>query len=434
MSPGRILEWIEAKKHGHAHPRQVIDAIVAGATDGSIPDYQLAAWLMAVWHHGLSAEEMLWMTEAMRDSGAVFAHEESLGPTADKHSTGGVGDKASLVVAPLAAELGLCVPMLSGRGLGHTGGTLDKLQAIPGYRVDLDAREFARVLEDVGCSIIGQTADITPADRRLYALRDVTGTVDCTGLIVSSILSKKLAAGPRALVIDLKCGSGAFMRDLPAARELARALIDTGRAAGLKLSAVVTDMDQPVGTTIGNAVEVAEAAACARGEGAADLQELCVELTVEMARLAGLGAVEQLRHRCVRALESGAALERLRRMIEAHGGPADFERALPAAPEQEPVMADRSGVVASIQTDEIGRALIDLGGGRLRHTDEIDPAAALRALVRRGDRVEAGQPLYAIEVADASRAERARARIARAIKIGDAEVPDSGVILERIGG
>jgi pyrimidine-nucleoside phosphorylase len=426
------LEWIESKKHGGAHTREVIEAIVDGATSGAIPDYQLAAWLMAVWHHGLSPEEMLWMTEAMRDSGTVFEHPAALGPTADKHSTGGVGDKASLVVAPLAAELGLCVPMLSGRGLGHTGGTLDKLQSIPGYRVDLDAAGFRKVLEDVGCSIMGQTADITPADRRLYALRDVTGTVDCQGLIVSSILSKKLAAGPRSLVIDLKCGSGAFMRDRESARELASALIGTGRAAGLSVAALVTDMDQPLGEAIGNAVEVVEALDCARGSGPEDLRELCVELVAVMAHLAGLGGPEQMRERCDEVLASGAVESRLRRMIVAHGGLEDFEAALPKAPEQAPATAARSGFVGAMATDEIGRALIDLGGGRLRHTDHIDPAAGLRACVRLGDRVEAGQPLFRIEVTDPDRAQRARERITRAVTIADEAPSSRSVLLERI--
>jgi pyrimidine-nucleoside phosphorylase len=332
----------------------------------------------------------------------------------------------------MAAELGLCVPMLSGRGLGHTGGTLDKLQSIPGYRVDLDAAEFTAVLEDVGCSIIGQTSDITPADRRLYALRDVTGTVDCEGLIVSSILSKKLAAGPQSLVIDLKCGSGAFMRDPDDARALARALIRTGRSAGLEVAAIVTDMNQPLGRAIGNAVEVSEALECACGGGPEDLRELSIELVAEMGRLAGVASGDEMRTRCVEALANGSVEQRLRRMVVAQGGAEDFENALPQAPEQAPATASRPGYVTRIQTDEIGRALIDLGGGRLEHTDSIDPAAGLHALVRLGAPVEEGQPLFRIEVGDADRASRARQRIERAVEIGE-EAPDTGpVILERL--
>jgi pyrimidine-nucleoside phosphorylase len=401
-------------------------------TDGSVPDYQLAAWLMAVWHRGLTPEEVLWMTTAMRDSGAVLQHDVELEPTADKHSTGGVGDKASLIVAPLAAELGMCVPMISGRGLGHTGGTLDKLQAIPGYRVDLSADEFNRVLRDIGCSIIGQTAEIAPADRRLYALRDVTGTVDCVGLIVSSILSKKLAAGPRNLVIDLKCGSGAFMPDRESARELARALNATGRAAGLNMSSLLTDMDQPLGSAIGHALEVREALECLGGGGPADLRELAVELVVEMGRLAGLGKAGDLRARCCRSLDDGSSAARFRRMVDAHSGSADFADALVIEDELAPVVADRDGTVVAIGTDELGRAVIELGGGRLEHTGVIDLAVGLESLVRLGDEVEEGQPLVRIHSSDSTRADRARTRIAAAIDLGaDGQTVDS-VVLERV--
>ncbi|RKZ10461.1 thymidine phosphorylase [bacterium] len=427
------LEWIEAKKRGREHSQRDLQAFVAAVTSGSLPDYQLAAWLMATWHAGLSASEILALTRAMRDSGTVLRHTDDLEPTADKHSTGGVGDKASLVIAPLAAGLGLRVPMISGRGLGHTGGTLDKLQSIEGYRVDLGAEEFTQILREVGCSIIGQTDDIAPADRRLYAMRDVTATVDCIGLIVSSILSKKLAAGPRNLVIDLKCGSGAFMADRAAARELARALIDTGSAAGLNISALLTDMDQPLGCAIGNATEVIEALQCLRGEGPADLRELCIELTAEMARLAGLGDSDALRARCAAGLDDGSAEQVFMRMAVAHGAVADFEARLRVAQEQAPAVADRDAVVHSMQVDEIGRAVIDLGGGRLRHEDSIDASAGLQCLVRIGDVVRAGQPLFTIHCDDVARADRARARISAAIVLA-ADAPAAGpVVLERLG-
>ena len=432
MSPGSPLEWIEVKKRGGAHSRDAIRSLVEAVTANSIPDYQLAAWLMAVWVQGLKADETLWMTEAMRDSGTVLVHPSGLEPTADKHSTGGVGDKASLVVAPLAAELGMRVPMLSGRGLGHTGGTLDKLQAIAGYRVDLGPPEFAKVLAEVGCSIIGQTDDIAPADRRLYALRDVTGTVDCIPLIVSSILSKKLAAGPANLVIDLKCGSGAFMPDAASGRALARALISTGRAAGLQISALLTDMDQPLGRAVGHSLEVLEAIECLQGAGPEDLRELSCELVAEMGRLAGLGDPAMLRERCRRHLDDGSAERRFRRMVEAHGGHDGFDQALAVAPELPPAVASRSGVVEWVKTDEVGRAVIDLGGGRRQHADEIDPTVGLRWLVRIGDSVEAGQPLAAIHSGDPARAELARRRIASAIRIGDEAPARSSVVLERI--
>jgi pyrimidine-nucleoside phosphorylase len=432
LSDQNPLEWIEAKKRGNSHPEPVIRRVIDAVTDGSVPDYQLSAWLMAVWHRGLTADEILWMTTAMRDSGAVLSHDADLEPTADKHSTGGVGDKASLIVAPLAAELGMCVPMISGRGLGHTGGTLDKLQAIQGYRVDLSAEEFAEVLRSTGCSIIGQTAEIAPADRRLYALRDVTGTVDCVGLIVSSILSKKLAAGPRNLVIDLKCGSGAFMPDRESARDLARALNATGRAAGLNMSSLLTDMDQPLGRAIGHALEVRESIECLGGRGPGDLRELSIELVTEMGRLAGLGEAETLRTRCSQSLDDGTALARFMRMVDAHSGVEDFADKLVIADELAPARASRDGFVGAIRTDELGRAVIELGGGRLEHTGDVDLAVGLECLVRPGDLVERGQPLVGIHGSDAGRGDRARARIIAAIDIGAEGEAIESVILERV--
>jgi pyrimidine-nucleoside phosphorylase len=426
------LDWIEVKKRGASHSREELRAIVDAIASEEAPDYQLAAWLMAVWFRGLDAEEMLWLTEAMRDSGSVLVHPDSIEPTADKHSTGGVGDKTSLVVAPLAAEIGLHVPMISGRGLGHTGGTLDKLQAIEGYRVDLPVAEFRQVLREVGCSIIGQTVELAPADRRLYALRDVTGTVDCVGLIVSSILSKKLAAGPRSLVIDLKCGSGAFMRDLGAAQALARSLIDTARAAGLNASALVTDMNQPLGEGIGHALEVREALDCLDGSGPPSLRELSIELAAEMGRLAGLGGLAELRGRCALSLDDGSASRRFDRMVEAQGGVSGFRDRLRIAPVAEPVRAPRRGFVRSIKTDEIGRAVVDLGGGRLTHADPIDLEVGLRALVRIGDAVEKGQPLFDVHCDDEPRCERARQRIQAAIEVSDEPVPANPLILERV--
>ena len=432
MSTQNPLEWIEAKKRGQSHPESVIRGIIAAVTEGSVPDYQLSAWLMAVWQRGLTPDEILWMTLAMRDSGETLHHAADLEPTADKHSTGGVGDKASLIVAPLAAELGMHVPMISGRGLGHTGGTLDKLQAIHGYQVDLTVTKFDAALRRAGCSIIGQTADIAPADRRLYALRDVTGTVDCIGLIVSSILSKKLAAGPRNLVIDLKCGSGAFMPDREGARELARALNATGRAAGLNMSCLLTDMDQPLGSAIGHALEVREALECLGGEGPADLRELCIELAAEMGRLAGLGEIQELRTRCGQRLDDGTAAARFRLMVEAHGGEADFADKLSIAAGHAPVLASRAGVIAAIRTDELGRAVIDLGGGRLEHTGKIDLSVGLRSLVRLGDPVSEGQPLVAIHGGDSTQADRARTRITAAIEIGVQGRATESVVLERV--
>ncbi len=428
----RAYDLIDRKKRGGRHSGEEIRFLVRGVTDGSIPDYQVAAWLMAVWHKGLTAEETTALTLAMRDSGEVLDLSSIPGPTADKHSTGGVGDKVSLALAPLAACLGLYVPMLSGRGLGHTGGTLDKLTAIEGYRVDLQPEDMIRIVREVGCSIIGQTDRIAPADRRLYALRDVTATVDCIPLIVSSILSKKFAAGPEHLVIDLKCGSGAFMRDLESARQLAKALIDTGRSAGKKMAALITDMDQPLGETVGHALEVQEILDCLDGGGPADLRELTLELTVEMAMLAGAGEREALRIRAERALDDGSARERFERMVRAHGG--DLSAGLEVAPEVEPVRALHDGWIRSIRTDEVGWAVVDLGGGRRTYDDPLDLGVGLRFQLSRGDAVQAGDPIVSIHARDEATAEVARQRLTAAIEIAGAPPEPRPLVLERHGG
>lgn len=423
-----VYDLIDTKKRGGRHTPEQIRDLVAAVTDGSIPDYQVSAWLMAVWFRGLDDDETTELTLAMRDSGDVIDLDRLPGPTADKHSTGGVGDKISLLLAPLAAELGLQVPMLSGRGLGHTGGTLDKLTSIPGYRIDLSAGEMLDVVERVGCSIVGQTERIAPADRRLYALRDVTATVDCVPLIVSSILSKKFAAGPRHLVIDLKCGSGAFMRTPEDARRLARMLVQVATRAGREASALITDMDQPLGEAVGHALEVEESLAGLAGGGPESTRELTVELTVEMAALAGLGSRDALRERARTALRDGSALRRFVAMVEAQGGRLDPEQpSLDVAPEQEPLCAERDGVVASFETEQVGWAVVDLGGGRRTHADDLDRGVGLRVVAHRGERVERGRPLVRIFARDEDTAAAARARLARAITV--AEHADEGLPL-----
>lgn len=426
-------ELIDAKKRGRTHSPADIAALVSAITDGSIPDYQLSAWLMAVWHRGLDGDETHALTIAMRDSGDCLDLSGIRGPTADKHSTGGVGDKISLLLAPLAAAVGLYVPMLSGRGLGHTGGTLDKLTAIEGYRVDLSPAEMLSVVEQVGCSIIGQTGRIAPADRRLYALRDVTATVDCIPLIVSSIMSKKLAAGPEHLVIDLKCGNGAFMRDLDQARDLAHALIDVGRREGRKMSALITDMGQPLGEAVGHALEVEESLAGLRGEGPPSTRVLTIELVAEMLRLAKGGELEAARATVTRALDEGRALERFVAMVEAHHGRLDPQRpALDIAPEHAPLCADRDGVVTEFATEEFGWAVVDLGGGRRRHDDTIDLGVGLRVPVRRGDHVRAGDPLVRIHARDAASADVARERLRRALVLGDHDCAAGDLVIEAV--
>jgi len=425
-----MVECIEVKKRGGRHDDATLAALVDGITDGSIPDYQLASWLMAVWFRGLDDEETFALTIAMRDSGSCLDLSGVEGPTADKHSTGGVGDKISLALAPLAAELGLRVPMLSGRGLGHTGGTLDKLTSIDGYRIDLEPAEMLDVVSRVGCSIVGQTDAVAPADRRLYALRDVTGTVDCVPLIVSSILSKKFAAGPHNLVIDLKCGSGAFMRTPDAAETLARVLVAVGRRAGKNITALVTDMDQPLGEAVGHAVEVLEVLDVLSGKGPAASRELTLALTVEMGVLAGIDDASALRARAERALDDGSALGRFLAMVEAHGGHLDPEKpALQVAPESTPVVAPRDGVVAAFDTAQIGWSVVDLGGGRRRHEDDLDRSVGLRVVKHRGDDVSAGEPLVHIFARDDATAARARNRIERAITI---EAEDTSSVPELV--
>ena len=423
-----VYDLIDTKKRGGRHTPEQIRDLVAAVTDGSIPDYQVSAWLMAVWFRGLDDDETTELTLAMRDSGDVIDLDRLPGPTADKHSTGGVGDKISLLLAPLAAELGLQVPMLSGRGLGHTGGTLDKLTSIPGYRIDLSVDEMLDVVGRVGCSIVGQTERIAPADRRLYALRDVTATVDCVPLIVSSILSKKFAAGPRHLVIDLKCGSGAFMRTPDDARRLARMLVQVATRAGREASAMITDMDQPLGEAVGHALEVEEALAGLAGEGPESTRELTVELTVEMAALAGTGSRDALRERARTALDDGSALRRFVEMVEAQGGRLDpSQPAIDVAPEQEPLVAADDGMVAAFETEQVGWAVVDLGGGRRTHADDLDRGVGLRVVAHRGDRVERGQPLVRIFARDEDTASVARARLARSITV--AEHADAGLPL-----
>jgi len=428
-------ELIQQKKEGREHSAQELEFLVKGATDGGIPDYQLTAWLMAVCFKGMSEEETYLLTDAMRSSGEQLDHSTISMPTADKHSTGGVGDKVSLVLAPLAAELGLAVPMLSGRGLGHTGGTLDKLESIPGYRIDRSAAEIRAQLESVGCSISGQTQNLVPADRRLYHLRDVTATVDSIPLIVSSIMSKKLAAGPEHLVIDLKCGSGAFMRDIEGARELAAALVSTGRRAGRKMSALITDMSQPLGRAIGHAVEVRECIDCLRGEGPPTLRELSIELVVAMASLAGLGDEDDLRRRCHDALDESRALDRFLSMVRAQGGKLDvddLQGSLPLAPTREPLRAKSDGYLGATDAAAIGLSLTEIDGARRSHDDQLDLSAGLEMLVRVGDRVGAGQELVRIHAQDAGAATRCRERLATAVKISKEAVDPVPLILERV--
>ncbi|MFP4004540.1 MAG: thymidine phosphorylase [Alphaproteobacteria bacterium] len=434
-------EVIRIKRDGGTLTRGDIAAFVKGLTHGSVTDAQGAAFAMAVFFRGMTAAEGAALTLAMRDSGRVLDWRE-LGidrPVVDKHSTGGVGDKVSLILAPLAAACGGAVPMISGRGLGHTGGTLDKLAAIPGYDTAPDLGRFIRIVKEAGCSIIGQTDDLAPADRRLYAIRDVTATVESIPLITASILSKKLAAGLDALVMDVKFGNGAFMDSPEAARELGHSIVSVAEEAGLPVTALLTDMNQVLGRTAGNALEVAEAVSVLTNPAGADarLREVTLELASRMAVRAGLQDTLGAARRTVEdALHSGRAAEAFARMAAAHGGPADLlERPadhLPAAPVVKPVTADSAGYVETMQTREIGMAIVALGGGRTRPDQPIDPAVGFSDVCRIGDLIETGAPLATVHARTEQDAEAAAARFRAAITLTQRKPRPEPVVLEAV--
>jgi pyrimidine-nucleoside phosphorylase/thymidine phosphorylase len=432
----KARELLERKKRGGRLTADEIAFLVQGFTDSTIPDYQMAAWLMAVWFRGLDADETLALTRSMMQSGTVVDLHDIPGFKVDKHSTGGIGDKVSLPLVGIAAACGLRVPMLSGRGLGHTGGTLDKLESIPGYRIDFDAARFRSALEEVGAIIIGQTAELVPADRGLYALRDVTATVDCIPLIVASILSKKFAAGVDGVVLDVKVGSGAFMRDLEQARELARCLIDVGSRFDRQVSVLFTRMDEPLGEAVGNAIEVIESVDTLRGEGPADLREVTEELCVEMLLVAGaVTDRDAARRRIDEAVRSGAALERFRRLVEFQGGSLQWDAAdcgLRVAPEAAVVEAPGEAVLQAVDGYEVGMSVVDLGGGRQRKEDHIDASVGLRWKVRIGDRVHRGQPLIHIHAGNAADVDAARRRLQGALQWGDSAIEAPPVVLGRL--
>lgn len=432
----RAVDLIRKKREGQPLDPGEIAWMVEGLATGAVPDYQWAALLMAIVWRGLDEVETAALTEAMTHSGTIVDLSDLPGPKVDKHSTGGVGDQTSLVLAPIAAAAGVVVPMVSGRGLGHTGGTLDKVESIPGFRTDLDLDRYHQVLRECGLVLIGPTAEIAPADRRLYALRDATGTVESIPLIAASILSKKLAEGIDGLVLDVKVGDGAFLPGLDDARILARTMVALGRREGKRMSALITRMDQPLGRAVGNAVEVAEALDCLRGSGPADLVELSVELAAEMVRLAGLeDSIEPARARCLRVLADGSALDRLRRVIAAQGGdPAviDDPNRLPQPRARLDLPAPRSGFVQALAARPIGRATMLLGAGRTRVDSPIDPAVGVILHKKVGDPVGAGEPLATLLVSDESSLDLARATILNAYTLGPDPATPPHLIAERI--
>jgi thymidine phosphorylase len=435
-------EIIRLKRDGLALDEAAIGEFVGGIADGSVGEGQIAAFAMAVFLRGMSMAERVALTRAMTRSGRVldWSDLDLPGPVLDKHSTGGVGDKVSLVLAPIVAACGGFVPMISGRGLGHTGGTLDKLTAVPGYCADPDPARFRQVVREVGCAIIGQTADLAPADRRLYAVRDVTATVESIPLITASILSKKLAAGLDGLVMDVKCGSGAFASSPPMAHELAESIVAVAAGAGLATVALVTDMDQPLGACAGNALEVAEAIAYLNGDGNRDprLHEVTMALAGEMLVLGGLaGDALDGRAKAAAALADGRARERFARMVAALGGPADFcDRAahyLPQAAVIAPCPASRAGFVARMDARAIGLAVVELGGGRRRAEQDIDPAVGLSEIRDVGDKVTQGEPLAIVHASSEAAAEVAVAALHRAIEVADAAPAPRPLVEARLG-
>ncbi len=431
-----VPQWIiEKKRDGHALNEAEIRDFVAGYTDGTIPAYQMSALAMAIYFQGMDFDEVTLLTDAMMRSGQLLDLSGLGMPTADKHSTGGIGDKVSLILAPIVAACGVGVPMLSGRGLGITGGTLDKLESIPGYRTDLSTDRFMEVLAQVGCSIIGQTAELAPADKKLYALRDVTATVPSIPLISASIMSKKLAEGAETLVLDVKWGRGAFMQTRPRAAELARTMVEIGTRMGRRMVAVLTDMNQPLGRTAGNALEVVESIEALQGRGPTDLMEVTELLSAWMIHLSGKAATLPEAARMVRAtLDSGRAWDTFVQMVQAHGGDttALSKDGLPRARRQLPIPAPTGGIVTAVDADAIGRAVLILGAGRQQVTDPVDHAVGLADLVKVGDTLTPGEPLCNLHLNDEANLAEATALVHRAIEVGSTAVTPPALIGETI--
>jgi len=428
----RAVDVIRRKRDGAELTREEVELFARAAADGSWPDYQLSAILMAIYLNGMSASETAILTEAMTNSGMRYRWDDVPGPKVDKHSTGGVGDKASLILAPLAAACGVIVPMMSGRGLGHSGGTLDKLESIPGFRVGLSEDELRAALKAVGVGMIGQTSTVAPADRRLYALRDVTGTVESIPLITASILSKKLAEGIDALVMDVKCGRGAFMKTRERAQALAESIVRVGNANGIKTQAVCTAMDVPLGRAVGNALEVVECIEALKGRGPKDLEDLSVTLAACMVHLAGLAKSDrEAKARVRQALASGAGLEKFRQIVQQQGGDPrivdDFGR-LPRAPKQTAIVAERAGYVTDLNAEPIGIGAMMLGAGRNRAEDKVDHAVGVivRALV--GEPVKSGDSILEVHYRDDQTLPSALRILRSAIQVGD-QPPTPGPLL-----
>ena len=430
----RPAELIQRKRDGQELPGEEIAELVLAYARDEVPDYQLAAFCMAVYFQGLSSAETFALTDAMVRSGERIDLGAALGRrVVDKHSTGGVGDKTTLAVGPIVAACGVPFGKMSGRGLGHTGGTLDKLEAIPGFRVELTTEEFVSQVQEVGLAIVGQTADLVPADKKLYALRDVTATVDNVSLIAASIMSKKIASGADAIVLDVKVGNGAFMKTLADAQVLAETMLALGQRAGRDVVCVLTDMDQPLGRAVGNALEVREALATVRGEGPPDFAELVLESSAHLLALSDLGVDRgEARSRAEQAVADGSAVAAYERWVRAQGGDPD-EAALPAAPLIREVFAARGGHVQQLAALPVGLAALHLGAGRREKDDAIDHAVGVVCLKKVGDSVEDGEPLAEIHAADEPSAVEAAAEVLGAYELGDEPPRPRAIILDTLG-
>jgi len=434
----RAVDLIRKKRDSGELSREEIEFLVSGYTRGDIPDYQMAAWLMAVWIRGMNRSELVALTEVMLYSGQVLAHTDIPGKKVDKHSTGGVGDKTSLILAPIVAAGGLTVPMISGRGLGHTGGTLDKLEAIPGFNVNLSLEEFRHVLRECGMALIGQTAQIAPADKKIYALRDVTSTVENIGLICASIMSKKLAEGIDALVLDVKTGSGAFMKKEEDSIRLAEVMVETGKRMGKKVVALITDMDEPLGRMAGHSNEVFESVEVLKGRGPADLRDLSLELSAWMFYLGErTKSVEEGRHLAERMVATGQALEKFREGIRLQGGDervVDAPERLPQARFRAEVVSSVSGFITATNCEQFGTALAMLGGGREKKEDKIDHAVGLEFHKRIGDSVEKGEKLVTIYYNNDVKLAEAKTLIAGSYVSGQSAPSEKRVLIRSIIG
>ena len=435
----KTVDLIRKKRDGEKLSREEIQFLIDGYIGREIPDYQVSALLMAIYFKDMDDEEAAILTDVMAHSGTMLDLSKMKGFPVDKHSTGGVGDTTSLVLIPLLAAAGLTVAKLSGRSLGHTGGTIDKLESIPGFRTDLSREEFLGLVEHTGLALADHTADMVPADQLLYELRDVTSTVDSLPLIVSSIMSKKIAGGARGIVIDVKTGSGAFLKKLQDSRHLAQALVAIGAHLGRKISALITDMSQPLGRMVGNALEVREAIATLKGKGPKDLEDLCCTLGAELVLFSGgqisdhSEAVEHLHD----LLQDGSALNKFVQMVKNQGGnPAVVDNLglLPTANKQVEIPAPRSGVVTNLDALSIGRAANLLGAGRFTKDDVIDPAVGIEVVCKVGERATSGEPLAILRVNNAENLEQAKAMVAQAYTIGDKEVAVPKLIVERVTG